>query len=326
MYRLIRFYNQNKKAIWQVILVIALIIAIIQVLNYFAKRSNIIENNNNNVVSSNSYENYINDNLNSVYIQDDQSIISGSNINSTTLERNTGLIDEFFKKCNEQNLEEAYNMLTDDCKEQLYSNIDSFKNNYYSKLFDGSNKSIKIEVLTANTYRVTIKEDMLATGKTNNENVKQDYITIERLDNGEYKLNINGYIGKEEINRSRTNDNIKITVKTKNTFMENEIYEIEIENNSENEILLDRMLDPETIYLQDENELKYPAYNTELTRQQLTIGVKEKKVIDIKFYSRFSTTKNIEAFVFSDVVLNNEEYINTESKDSYSTTKFIVSI
>ena len=108
--------------------------------------------------------------------------------------------------------------------------------------------------------------------------------------------------------------------------MENEIYEIEIENNSENEILLDRMLDPETIYLQDENELKYPAYNTELTRQQLTIGVKEKKVIDIKFYSRFSTTKNIEALVFSDVVLNNEEYINTESKDSYSTTKFIVSI
>ena len=37
MYKLIRFYNQNRKKIFKIILIIVLIIGLIQLLNYFAK-------------------------------------------------------------------------------------------------------------------------------------------------------------------------------------------------------------------------------------------------------------------------------------------------
>ena len=39
MYNLIRFYNQNRKKIFKIILIIVLIIGLIQLFNYFAKIS-----------------------------------------------------------------------------------------------------------------------------------------------------------------------------------------------------------------------------------------------------------------------------------------------
>ena len=46
MYNLIRFYNQNRKKIFKIILIIVLIIAGIQLLNYFAKRGSSSKNDN----------------------------------------------------------------------------------------------------------------------------------------------------------------------------------------------------------------------------------------------------------------------------------------
>ena len=40
MYKLIRFYNQNRRKIWMTILIIVFIIGIIQLLNYLAKSNN----------------------------------------------------------------------------------------------------------------------------------------------------------------------------------------------------------------------------------------------------------------------------------------------
>ena len=48
MYKLIRFYNQNRRKIIKIILIIVFIIAIIQLLNYFSKRDNRSEKSINN--------------------------------------------------------------------------------------------------------------------------------------------------------------------------------------------------------------------------------------------------------------------------------------
>lgn len=323
MYKLIRFYNQNRKAIWKFILVIALIIVTIQLLNYLVSKSS--NNQINNTLGKTNKLDKINDNLNSVYITDNKTQISGQNVNEEVLTKNVEIIDEFFEKCNNMDLGGAYDMLSDNCKEQLYIDINSFEQKYYLKIFDGTKKSISIDPWTGNIYKVTIKEDLLSTGKNSDESTLQDYITIEKNDS-EYKLNINGYIGKEKIDKESSKENINIKVTEKDIFMDYEIYTFEITNNSEKEILLDRILNVGSIYLQDQKELKYEAYNTELTELQLRIESQNKKKIKIKFYNKFSTSRKIDKIIFSDVVLDYDEYKNFSNKNMYKTDQINVEI
>ena len=323
MYKLIRFYNQNRKAIWKFILIIALIIATIQLINYFiAKNSN---NQGNKTISQDNNIDDINRDLNSVYVSDDKSQISGKEINETVLKENVEIIDEFFNKCNDMDLEGAYNMLSDNCKEQLYFDINSFEEKYYLKIFNGNKKSISIEPWTGKIYKVTIKEDMLSTGKNSNEGAYRDYVTIEE-NNSQYKLNINSYIGKEKINKESTDEDIDIKVLEKDIFMDYEIYTFEVYNNTGKEVLLDRNLNVGSIYLQDEKELRYEAYNTELTELQLRVESQNKKKIKIKFYNQFATSRKIDKIIFSDVVLDYNEYKDFLNKNMYKTSQINVDI
>ena len=59
MHRLIRFYNQNRKDIWKVIGIIVIIIIVLQLLNYSAKKTK-QEKINNNADQSTNQEGYNN--------------------------------------------------------------------------------------------------------------------------------------------------------------------------------------------------------------------------------------------------------------------------
>ena len=146
-------------------------------------------------------------------------------------------------------------------------------------------------------------EDMLSTGKSDGK-TKQDYMTIVE-ENEEYKLNINGYIGKTIINRTTEKDDIKVEVVNKNTYKEYEEYTIKVTNHTENIILLDGRTDAKTLYLQDSKGVTYSSYSHELTEPMLTIEQGKTKEITIKFYSTFISTKKIESIVFSDLILLN---------------------
>ena len=200
----------------------------------------------------------------------------------------------------------------------------NYNTEYYIK---NSKKSIEFYNPSFKARYVTI------TGKplyNNNPRNKIDFNEIkfffDKYFKREYKLNINGYIGKEEIDKESTKENINIKVTEKDIFMDYEIYTFEITNNSEKEILLDRILNVGSIYLQDQKELKYEAYNTELTELQLRIESQNKKKIKIKFYNKFSTSRKIDKIIFSDVVLDYDEYKNFSNKNMYKTDQINVEI
>ena len=69
-------------------------------------------------------------------------------------------------------------------------------------------------------------------------NSYSDYITIVNKD-GNKKLNINRYIGRKILNKSKDSDNIKTEVLYSDRYMDYEIYKIKITNNTDNTILLD---------------------------------------------------------------------------------------
>ena len=169
-------------------------------------------------------------------------VISGTEVNKEQQENNTKLIETFITYCNNKEIEKAYALLSDECKEEVFSsNIQYFAKNYVEKIFT-TKKMVTMQAWMnsyMNTYQVKIMEDMLSSGKiTSSENAIEDYYTIVKKGTTN-KLNINGYIGKQQMDAKDQVNGIAITVLCKDIYKEYETYDVKIENTSTHTILLD---------------------------------------------------------------------------------------
>lgn len=296
MHKLRRFLYQNKYPIFGALGLIVFIIIIIQLMNFWTRR-------NNNAELANKNQNTITVNKSNQGLISEKSAVTGNEIAKNQLDNATNAISKFFDYCNKQDLESAYNMLTEECKKQIYTNLETFKQSYYKNVFNGEKKNYTLENWVKDTYRVNITGDILATGKDDGYS-KQDYITVKE-ENDEYKLNVNNYIGYAEVNKKTTKDNIIIEVICKNTFKDYEEYTIKATNNTKNIMQLDNISNTDSLYLEDDNGVKYPYYNHELTTPMITVSAGQTKEITIKFFSSYVSTKKIRKIVFSNIMLKN---------------------
>lgn len=302
MMNLIRFYNKNRHAIWITIVVIILIFGVMETLNNLSK---------NNTKDKSSSTN----NSTTTYNKDNYSIISGTNMPNEVTSQSTNIIDSFIKYCNEKDINSAYNLLSNDCKQTLYPTEEEFKNNYVNKIFSSYrmyDKRAWVNTNSSYTYSIKITEDLLSTGGNKEDANIQDYYTLVK-ENGEYKLNINNYIGKEEINKTKAENGIEVYVIEKKTYIDYEIYTIKVKNNTQNEVILDSKEDTKTVYLKDTNNYNYIAFLNELSIDDLTIKSGMTRTIKIKFNKSYNP-KNVEkSIVFTNIILNYREYLNNKN-------------
>lgn len=293
-----RYYNQNRKKIWGIVIIIAFALLIFYLVNYIAKKidEEDISNNNTNIFNDVNYS------TNTSKVTTNQSVVTGEGVSGNQLRTATSTIDQFVSYCNEKNLQGAYDLLTDECKEQMYNSVDVFEQAYYKDVFEGEQKTCTIENWIGNTYRVRLIDNLLATGKSNNGYAKQDYITVNKVNDG-YKLNINNYIGYKELGKTTTQDGITIEIVSKNTFMDYEEYKVKVTNSTDKLIKLDGGSDVRSLYLEDSNGTTYSYYNHELTDPMLTIESGHTNELTIKFYSSYTSNKKIENIVFSDIII-----------------------
>lgn len=302
MNRIIRWYNKNRKLFWLAIVILIIAISLPRMLNEFAKDEE--------DESSSIYNNA------TTYSNKNYSIITEENVNEEIGTENIGIINAFIENCNKRDPEEAYKMLSTKCKEKLYPTLNDFVEKYYNRIF-GNVKSYDVQAWISEsnyyTYKINLKEDILSTGNVNSASI-EDYYTIVYEDNI-YKLNINNYIGNIEINKFNETKEVKITVLSKDIFMEYEIYNIEVENKTNNSILLDSLENTNNVYLEDNNKLHYKAYSHEIVTEKLR--VRGKKNIEIKFNKKYSTERQINKIVFSDVILDYDNYITYSNKTEF---------
>ena len=298
MHKLRKFIYQNKYQILGVLGIIAFILIIIQLMNLWARK-----NNNSEIENRQQNTTIVNENNSGVISE--KSAVTGKEVSKQQLDNETTAINKFMEYCNNQDFENAYNMITEECKKQMYNSLDIFKQSYYKNVFNGEKKNFTIENWVKYTYRVNITGDVLATGNVD-EYSKQDYITVKQV-NGEYKLNINNYIGYTEINKKTTEKNISMEVIGKNTYKDYETYTFNVTNNTGSVMQLDNISNTESLYIEDSKGVKYPYYNHELTTPMITVSAGQTKEITIKFYSSYVSTKKIERIVFSNIMLKNGE-------------------
>lgn len=312
MNRMIRFYNQNRKKLFVIGIIIVFLFILLQLFNNILKqRDENIKSNINIIKNTNKIEN---ENI----LISDKSISNGKRLPDSKLNEDIDIIKKFIEFCNNKKFEEAYNLLTDECKEEMFLNLNDFVNIYYTSLFNGEEKNYTIENWSLNTYQVNFIGDILSTGKVDEVKNKQDYITIVNQGNNEYKININNYIGRTNINRQTEHENIKINIESKDTYNDYEIYNISVENNTNNIVLLDTGDNPKSVYLLDDKDMKYYFYNNEIVQNKLIIKDGLKSKLKVKFYNSYSSTRSIEQLIFSKVILNYNEYKELEDKTQYN--------
>ena len=198
---------------------------------------------------------------------------------STGQKNQIEVIDDFVQYCNENNLQSAYDLLTNDCKEEMYPTLEIFQESYYNQIFNNETKNISVENWINNIYKVKINEDFLSTGTYSKENTIQDYITVVQ-ENDEYKLNINSFIGTKEINKSKESNGIQIEVLEEKQYMDYQVFKMRIKNNSENNICLDDGKDIKAMYIEDDNGLKYSENTHEIAESILEFSPKETREIE----------------------------------------------
>ncbi len=99
------------------------------------------------------------------------------------------LVNQFIEYCKNEKLEEAYNLISDECKKEKYKTLADFKTDYYNKIFN-KKRSIEVKKQKNNSYKVTFYEDMLETGEADESTSIVDYYTIQDSVI-EIKININ---------------------------------------------------------------------------------------------------------------------------------------
>ena len=153
--------------------------------------------------------------------------------------------------------------------------------------------------------------DIISTGNTEAEEF-EDYITV---DTEKQKLNINRYIRKEEIGKEKEKNNIKFTFNYVDIYKDYEIYNIKVENKSNNEIILDNLESVSSTYIETDSKTKINCSNFEAGLNSFKYEPGVTKTIKLKVIKQYNTDVKDKKIVFSSAILDTS---NMEEKKKIS--------
>ena len=299
MHKLLRFYNQNRLKIWAILLAIVLGYALLRVLNSAIANQNTDENNNEQETTSNNVVSYRNES---------ESIVTGGRVSDLYSDEIGAFINQFFTYCVNHEPQRAYEMVSNDTKQLLYQTESLFEKNYYENRFSG-NKQFSFQSWSRTDglyiYQVRIFDNMLATGQTS-DNYIEEYVTIT-VEEGSYKLNLNSYLGRKQLNVRDEDDNLSVQVFMVDRYLDYEVYTLNIQNKTSGTILLDTKRKTNSCYVVDSIGNKFEALLYENSDEDLEFSPNEMKTIQIRFSDAYREGLQIKSINFTDIV-NSEEF------------------
>lgn len=178
MTRFIRYLRQNQITVLLILSVIAFSIFMIKTLN---------KNISQEVNGSENIANTLNEPTNQD--GDTENTITQSQINKQKINL---VMNKFIKYCNGGDYILAYNLLSDDCKQNRYSTAEFFNTSYVKTVFSNYlNYTMTLEKQGENsyTYKIVFKTDAMATGSSKVIS-KNTYYTFILDETNNFKINI----------------------------------------------------------------------------------------------------------------------------------------
>lgn len=245
-----------------------------------------------------------------------ETVIKGSDVSEQQYEKDVNTIDKFLQYCNNKQVEEAYSLLSDECKEIQYTTLDTFRTTYYNPIFSQKreyNLQSWISTKEYTVYKIRYTTNMLTTGIYEENNTFLDYITLIKNSDIE-KISIGSFITSEDLDIITTTNEIEARVIKKYIYLDNEEYIIQVKNKTENTIILDTLNTSNYSVLVGDNEVKYRLDINELFRSNLTIQPQITKTIKLNFKKEVNSNNKSKYIHFTNIIRNYEEYnMNSES-------------
>ena len=260
-------------------------------------------------------------------------IISGKEIKSEKEQKTIeDSIKQYMDFCNNKDYESAYNLISEDCRKEKFSdNIEIFKK-YIDNIFDGEKiYSIQDYANKDNVYvyKVTITEDIMATGM-NNEKSDERYeekIVLTK-NNGQMLLSVDGFVSSKDVQYIAEDEYMRITINQIVTYYDKIIYKMSIKNKSNYTILLSRNNEKECVGISLDGQ-EYEEEIDSYTNNERCIYGGNTNNIDFTFKKYFDENINKTSITFNKIRIleeytgiqeNWEDEINNKLIKKYSAT------
>ena len=210
-------------------------------------------------------------------------------------------INKYMKHCENREYEEAYNMLSEDCKNiRFNNNIENFKKYIKSIFKEGQKYYIQNYSNKDNIYiyQCTISEDILVTGNADAERYIEKIAILGNKEDS--PISIGEFIKAEEINKVAEDEFMKIHLLKRNIYYDKIIYEIKIKNNSSYDIVLEREGEKDAIGIYVQNDLRVENLKEYETNEKYIEAGSEKN-IKVEFPVYFDEKDKVNKIIFNKI-------------------------
>ena len=307
-------YQRNKAVIWFIIAVVVLFLLVTRGIDKYAKKtggssstttsgsvsSNVTTTSSiisNTVAQSNDNYNEISEKLKDVSFT------------------KKDIINLFVQLCNSKKFDTAYEYISDDCKQVLYPTKEDFINLYGNVIFKTS-KVCQITSFKNNTYKIKYTVDPIATGKENSDDTGiVDYITV--CDDG--KINVSNLVSRKQLNVTSMAPYFTVYVTEKSTFVDYELYTIEVRNNTNADIYINDV-ENSNLYITTSNNKVISVDSNYMFDSTYFIAGGDKKELKLRFNLDYTNNNKISQLCFGNIKVVNKEYYDTLSETTKKTT------
>ena len=118
----------------------------------------------------------------------------------------------------------------------------------------------------------------------------------------------NKFIRRQTLSKQGGSNGINITINSKCIYVDYEIYNMTVQNNTQNTILLNDGTNANNFSLIGRNNSTFSSVISELPMSSLTLDPQYRKTINIKFNKIYMTRSELDAMQMTNIYLNKQQY------------------
>ena len=273
------FFKKNKKII---LVVLALWLIILLVNNFF---------------KNNSFQEF----ERTTYKEHEAILDTGTDVPEKLKKPINTTIDTYFNYCNNKQYNEAYAMISEECKKVYFPTIEGFKE--YIDIVFNENKIYYLQNFSnyngVYIYRMRIMEDLMATGLTGKDELYfyEEKIALKEEQNGNISLSLRQFITTENMDEIYEDAYVKIWVEQRDVFYEQESYHIKVKNKTSNTVVLADTQESKEILLQVGSENRVSNNNN----LNVVIYPNETREYTLNFTKFFDEENSVKGLFFNAV-------------------------
>ncbi len=222
------------------------------------------------------------------------------------------MLEQYVGYLLEGNVEMAYQMISDNCKQWSFeNNINVFTSYVLEKVGAAKRYTIQNYSNEGNTYVYQVKymDDFLATGLTNTTySFTEEKIVFKRQKDGRLEMAVGSFIDYEELQNVSENEYLKVDLQAVQKYYSYEEYTVKITNRSDDTIVISDAQEEGEIFLTLTSNDTRNAVNI----ADLVLGPKESITKQIRFQKFYDNQDEASSLTFGSVRVM-EQYSGTKN-------------